>query len=123
MNKPKLLKVALIAIGIGCLGLMPLSKIWPGGFLWHGGEGQYYFQMIAAIYAVLGVMLIWASRNPSEHRSLIWFTIWSSIAHGGVMALQAMGDHHETAHLYGDVPMLFAAALVLWLLMPPRVTN
>jgi len=121
MTKPKLLKFALIGIGIACLLLMPLSKIWPSAFLWHGGdEGMYYFQMIAGIYAVLGLMLIWASRNPPEHRSLIWFTIWSSIVHGAIMGVQAMGDHHETTHLYTDVPLLFVAALVLWVLMPPK---
>jgi hypothetical protein len=41
--------------------------------------------MICGIYAVLGAFLINAARNPSEHRSLIWFTIWSSIVHALIL--------------------------------------
>ena len=41
---------------------------------------------------------------PSEHLSLISFTIWSSIVHAGIMAVQATHDGHETGHLVGDVP-------------------
>jgi hypothetical protein len=52
--------------------------------------------MICTIYAVLGVYLIIASRNPAQHRSLISFTIWSSAAHAAVMAVQAMGGCSRT---------------------------
>src|SRR5256884_1984575 len=44
--------------------------------------------MMMSLYATLGVFLLLAARNPSEHRSLIAFTAWSSFAHAGVMALQ-----------------------------------
>ena len=119
-SKQKLLKLALIVFGITCMALYPLGLVWPSGWIWHGGEGQYYFQMIAGIYFVLGGFLVVASRNPVEHRSLIWFTIISSIVHAGIMAVQAMGDHHERGHLVGDVPALILMAAVLWWLMPPK---
>jgi hypothetical protein len=86
--------------------------------VWHGGQGQYYLQMICGVYAVLGVFLIAAARNPSEHRSLILFTIWSSIVHAGIMAAQAIHDGHELGHLAGDVPALLLVVAVLWYLMP-----
>jgi hypothetical protein len=70
--------------------------------------------MICGVYAVLGAYLIAAARNPSEHRSLISFTIWSSIVHAGIMAAQAMYDRHEIGHLVGDVPALLLVAGVLW---------
>jgi drug/metabolite transporter (DMT)-like permease len=69
--------------------------------------------MICAIYAVLGVYLIVASRHPDRHRSLISFAVWSSAVHAGVMAVQAMGDGHEMGHMIGDVPALFLVAIVL----------
>jgi hypothetical protein len=74
--------------------------------------------MIIAIYATLGVFLLVASRSPERHLSLIAFTIWSSIVHGAVMALQAIGSPTYIGHLYGDVPALFIVALVLGWLCP-----
>jgi hypothetical protein len=80
--------------------------------------GGYYLQMIAGIYAVLGVFLIIAASNPSANRSLISFTVWSSLVHAGIMAVQALGDKHETGHLVGDVPALVLVAVVLWYFSP-----
>ena len=113
----RLLKLALIAFGL----------IWPSGWVWHGGHGQYYLQMICGIYATLGVFLIGASRDPDAHRSLIAFTIWSSIVHAAIMAAQSVYDRHELGHLIGDVPALLVVAGVLWYLMPsaarPRTSS
>ncbi len=117
-TKEQWLKIALAAFGVIFLLVYPLSMIWPSGWVWHGGEGIYYFQMICAIYATLGIYLIAAARNPSAYRSVISFTIWSSIVHAGVMAVQALGDEHETGHLIGDIPALLIVAGVLWYLSP-----
>jgi FtsH-binding integral membrane protein len=78
------------------------------------------FQMICGVYVVLGAFLIAAARNPSEHRSLISFAIWSSVVHGCIMAAQAIYDGHEIGHLIGDVPALLLVAAVLWYLSPPK---
>jgi len=76
--------------------------------------------MIMGIYVVLGVFLIRAAKDPLRHASLIWFTIWSSIVHGGIMLVQAIVDETERANLMGDVPALFLVAFVLWFLMPKK---
>ena len=115
-DKEKYLQLALRLFGVIFLLVYPISMVWPSGWVWHGGEGEYYFQMIVGVYATLGVFLILAAKNPSEHRSLIAFTIWSSVVHGGIMAVQALMDEHETGHLIGDVPALFLVAIVLWFL-------
>src|SRR5215510_1605504 len=81
ITREKFLKIALVAIGAIFFTIYPLSLIWPSGWQWHGGHGQYYLQMICGVYAVLGAYLIAAARNPSEHRSLISFTVWSSFVH------------------------------------------
>jgi uncharacterized protein DUF6632 len=116
--RDKLLKIALVAFGTIFFLVYPLGLIWPSGWVWHGGEGRYYLQMICGVYAVLGAFLIAAARNPSEHRSLIWFTIWSSIVHAAIMAAQSISDGHELGHLVGDVPALLLVAAILWLLLP-----
>jgi hypothetical protein len=69
--------------------------------------------MILAIYATLGVFLLRAAKDPLRHLSLIWFTVWSSIAHGLVMALQALRDPTERGHLPGDVLALLLVAGLL----------
>ena len=113
MTKENLLKIALRVFGVILLLVYPISIVWPSGWVWHGGEGYYYFQMIVDIYAVLGIFLIIAAKNPREHRSLISFTVWSSVVHALIMAAQAIGDHNETGHLLGDVPALLLVAAVL----------
>ena len=118
IKRDKLLRIVLLTCGAIFFTVYPLSLVWPSGWQWHGGHGQYYFQMICGIYAVLGAFLIAAARNPSEHRSLISFTIWSSIAHAGIMMVQAIYDRNETGHLVGDVPALLLVAAVLWWLSP-----
>ncbi|SRR5579883_3270169 len=120
MDRQQLLKIALVAIGLVFFFIYPLGLVWPSGWVWHGGAGMYYLQMICAIYAVLGAFLIAAARNPSEHRSLISFTIVSSIVHAGIMAAQAISDGREMGHLAGDVPALLIVAAVLWILLPER---
>ena len=121
--KEKYLKLALRAFGVVFLLVYPISMVWPSGWVWHGGEGVYYFQMIVGIYAVLGVFLIIAANNPIEHRSLISFTVWSSVVHALIMAVQALGDPNETGHLVGDVPALLLVAAVLGFLAPKKETT
>jgi len=120
MTREKLLKIALVTFGAIFFTIYPLSLIWPSGWQWHSGHGQYYFQMICGIYAVLGAYLIAAAHNPSDHRSLISFTAWSSLVHAGIMAVQATRDGHEIGHLVGDVPALLSVAAVLWYLSPKK---
>jgi hypothetical protein len=91
--------------------------IWPSGWTWHVGHSDYPL-MIVGIYATLGVFLIRAARDPLGNRSLIWFAVWSSVVHGGIMAAEALREPGQTGHLLGDVPALFLAAAVLAVLTP-----
>jgi hypothetical protein len=72
------------------------------------------------VYAVLGVFLILASKDPGANQSLISFTIWSSGLHALIMAAHAIGDAQETGHLGGDVPALVLVTAVLWYLSPTK---
>ena len=78
--------------------------------------------MIFGIYVTLGVFLMIASRDPMAHKSLIWFTVWSSFVHGAIMAVQSIADIRHIRHLWGDAPALIVIGAVLAALMPRRVT-
>jgi hypothetical protein len=120
-DRSKYLTIALIAVGlIFIIGIYPLTIVWPSGWSWNTGQSEY-LQMILGIYATLGVFLLIASRNPLANRSLIWFTVWSSVVHGGIMAVQSLTNEHYMGHLWGDVLALFVVALVLGLLTPRAV--
>ena len=117
-TKERFLKLALRVFGAIFLLIYPIGMIWPAGWVWHGGAGVYYLQMIAGVYGVLGIFLILAARNPAAHRSLISFTIWSSLVHAVIMGVQATLDTAERGHLVGDVPALLLVVVVLWVLQP-----
>jgi hypothetical protein len=115
----KYLRVALQLVGVTFVfGIYTLTLVWPSGWSWHLGHTPHYLQMILGVYATLGIFLLIASRKPLAHLSLIWFTVWSSVVHGGIMAAQALGNPEHMGHLWGDVPALFLVAAVLALLTP-----
>ena len=112
------LRIALIAVGVIFIAaIYPLMIIWPSGWTWHTGHSDYPM-MIVGVYATLGVFLLMASRNPLENRSLIWFTVWSSIVHAAIMAIQSFEAPQNHGHLVGDVPALLIVAIVLAALTP-----
>jgi hypothetical protein len=118
----KFLRVALVVVGlIFLVGVYPLTIVWPSGWAWHHTGQSMYLQMILGIYATLGVFLLMASRDPLSNRSLIWFAIWSSVVHGAIMAAQAIVYPEHRGHLLGDVPALLIVAIVLAVLMPPKL--
>src|ERR1700688_889371 len=110
----RFLRFALILVGlIFIVGVYPLMMgLWPSGWRWQPNQPEYE-QMILGVYATLGVFLLIASRDPLKHRSLIWFTVVSSLVHGGIMAMQALNMPAERGHLLGDVPALILVAVVL----------
>jgi len=112
-----LLRPVLRVFGlIFIFGIPLLNRIWPSGWAWTP-EQPAYLQMIWGIYATLGVFLLLAARDPARNTSLIWFTVWSSIVHGAVMAVHSVTDPGQLGHLWGDVAALFLTAVVLTVLV------
>ena len=117
-DRLKYLKTALYAVGgIFVVGVPLLMTVWPDGFGWEPAQSEYE-QMIMGVYITLGVFLIFAAKDPLANRSLIWFTVWSSVVHGGIMLVQAIVDDTERANLVGDVPALLIVGALLAFLMP-----
>lgn len=114
------LSVVLTVVGlIFVFGIYPLTRFWPSGWSWDPPQSEYQ-QMILGIYATLGIFLLLAARDPLRHLSLIWFTVWSSLAHAGIMAVHSLMDPIERGHLLGDVLALVVVAAVLAALTPRR---
>jgi len=117
-NRLLFLRIALIVIGLTFIfGIYTLGIVWPSGWVWGQGH-SHYLMMIIGVYAALGVFLLIASQDPYAHRSLIWFTVWSSVVHAAIMGVQGFTDPVERGHLIGDVPALLLVAIILAVLMP-----
>ena len=118
-TKLKYLTKSLYLFGIIFIIGVPamMMYIWPAGWSWTPAQPEYE-QMIMGIYVTLGIFLLRAAKDPLSHLSLIWFTVWSSLVHGGIMLVQALIDESEHANLMGDIPALFLVAIVLWYLTP-----
>lgn len=119
MSNNRLLSGALIVFGAAFCSLYLMLIIWPSGWAWHEGSpaSSDYFMMIAGVYAVLGVFMIRAARDPVANASLVWFAVWSSLAHALVMGWEAFRTPMMMGHLVGDVPFLVIIAGVLAILM------
>jgi hypothetical protein len=115
----RLLQIALVGFGAVMILLYPLAVVWPSGWAWHPGAPYQsdYFMMIVGLYATLGIFLWNAARRPEANISLIWFTVCSSVVHAAIMAVQSFGGGHHMGHLWGDVPALLLAAIVLSVLV------
>ncbi len=112
MLRQRALKVVLVLVG-----LLFVATIYPLIQL----KGEEVLQMMLSVYVTLGVFLLLASRNPSEHRSLIAFTAWSSFAHAAVMAVQSLHDVSERQHLLSGSLMLVIIGVVLIALAPAKL--
>ena len=106
MRRERALKVVLVVVGLlfsaGVYPLIMMVKQDPA------------LAMMMSLYATLGVFLLLAARNPSEHRSLIAFTAWSSFAHAALMAVQAFLNLIPRRELVGVVVfILIGVALIV----------
>ena len=116
-SRTPLLSLALRIFGLVFMfGIVILNRIWPAGWAWTP-EQPAYLHMILSIYFVLGVFLLRAAGDPARHLSLIWFTVWSSLAHAAVMAYHSVVDAGQMGHIWGDVAALVLTAVVLTVLV------
>lgn len=116
------LSIVLTIVGlIFVFGIYPLTRLWPSGWSWDPPQAEY-LQMILGIYMTLGIFLLLAARDPLRHVSLIWFTVWSSVVHAGIMAVHSFRDPIERGHLVGDVAALVIVAVALAAVTPRQAS-
>ena len=117
MIRERAFKILLVLSGLACLaGLYPLSGALRDGVATTINRQD---QMILAIYISLGVFLLIAARDPREHRSLILFAGWSTLAHDGVMIVQGIQYHDLRGDLVGFA-IIAVIGLALIVLAPAK---
>jgi hypothetical protein len=111
MNREAALKVVL-----GLVGLLFLAS---GYVVVTFVRQEPALAMMFSVYFTLGIFLLLAIRNPWEHRLLIAFTAWSSLAHAGVMGFQAYRGMIAHGELMG-VAILAVIGMALIALGPRK---
>lgn len=112
MARERALKALLVV-----LGLLFLAGIYP---MILTLDQEPSLAMMLSLYVALGVYLLIASANPSDHRSLIGFTAWSSLAHAAVMAVQSYRLTEERMHLLIGSAVLVVIGVALIALSPSK---
>ncbi len=112
MKRQRALQVAL-----GLVGLIFVASVYPLVLFIRQAPA---LSMMFSLYVTLGIFLLLAIRNPSDHRSLIAFAAWSSFAHAGVMGLQAFRNMLSRVELVG-VALLVVIGIALIALAPAQV--
>jgi hypothetical protein len=111
MNRQLALKIVLALVGI-----LFLALAYPLAIFMRQDPAT---SMMFSLYVTLGVFLLLAIRNPSESRSLIAFTAWSSFAHAAIMGTQACRNMVARGELIG-VAVLVVIGVALIALAPAK---
>src|SRR5215472_16567434 len=121
LKRERVLQVVLVILGLLFIGLIyPLyadlrHSSW---LLEMHNETE---PMFLSFFIPLGIFLLLAARNPSEHRSLIAFTAWWNLAHSSVMLIETIEAwKHGVRRDFTDVIITSVIGCVLLLLVPSR---
>ena len=107
------------------VGLIPMVVFYPPGFMWGAAPEGFpnigpahphspydglhpYLYMLGALYVAYGILLIQGAKDPRRNVALFDFGILSSVLHGLVMIPQSFYYPNEHAHMWSDVPFIFA---------------
>jgi len=116
MKPQRALRSILVLAGLACIaGLFPLVGAFRAG---TGSAINRQDQMILGVYVVLGAFLLSAARRPSDHRSLILFAAWSTLAHDAVMITQGI-QFHDLRNDVWAYSIIASIGLILLALAPP----
>jgi hypothetical protein len=105
MRRELALKVVLVVVG-----LLFSALVYP---LLMFVRQDPALAMMMSLYVTIGVFLLLAARNPSEHRSLIAFTAWSSFVHAMLMAGQAFAGLIARGELIGSAVLVVIGVTLL----------
>jgi hypothetical protein len=110
------LKVVLMVVG-----LLFSAAIYPAiGGLSDPAHSDTGDTMMMGLYFALGIFLLMAVRNPSEHRSLIAFAAWSSFAHAVVMSILGFEIATERVGFLVGSAVLVVIGVALIVLAPAK---
>ena len=116
MWRERTLKIVLIVVGLlFSAGIYPLI-----GSLLHPAGSDMGDTMMLSLYVALGVFLLIAVRNPSEHRSLIAFAAWSSFAHAVAMSILGLEIPNQRVGFLVGSAVLVVIGVTLLALAPAK---
>ena len=122
-------------MGWGVIVGIVVALIYPAGFLWGSNPAVFpficwqhppspydglhpYVFMIAALYLAWAILMIRGAKDPKANAALFDYGILANLLHGLLMIPQAFIYPNEHAHLWADIPMLFALSAACWYLAP-----
>ena len=122
MTRERALQAVLVVVGL-------LYSFW--GYLlfdnllhsrWLSGHSDV-MPMFLSLNTVLGIFLLLAVKHPTNHRSLIAYGAWSSLAHAFTMTIRsaqaaAHGTHRKDSPQ--DIVMFVAIGATLLALFPSK---
>ncbi len=117
-NRDRATKVVLVVLGL--LTAVTNLNAMVTSFLALRPTGGTTAPMFYTILAALGVFLVLAARNPSAYRSLIAYAVWSSVAHGAVMALMAIQLPTKRGDLLVGAALAGLGAALLFVFAPRK---
>jgi hypothetical protein len=82
-----------------------------------GSDHAHVPPMLFAIYIVWGVFLLRAAGRPQAYASFLDFTMWANLAHGLLMAVQALTEPDRYwSKFFTDIPfvLILAIGIYLW---------
>jgi hypothetical protein len=116
MRRERAVKVVLVVVGLlFAAGVYPLI-----GSLLHPADSDTGDTMMLSLYVALGIFMLIAVRNPSEHRSLIAFAAWSSFAHSVAMSILGLEIPSQRTGFLIASAVLVAIGVTLIVLAPAK---
>jgi hypothetical protein len=138
-TKLKALKISLRTWGIvsillfsslftGFLVQTPLLAENGGGLNWliwndvHShGQSAYVPPMLFIIYIVWAVFVLVAANKPYQYVSFLNFTMWANLAHGLLMAAQALSElDRYWSKFFTDIPWVLGISFIIFLFRPSK---
>ena len=111
MTRKRVLQVVLVLCG-----LLFTAAVYPLVLFWRQ---QPPLAMMLSLYFPMGLFLLLAARNPSEHRSLILYAACANIAHAAVMGVQGANKVIARRELVG-VAVFLVIGIALIALAPKK---
>lgn len=85
---------------------------------WHP-----YIFMLGVYLLAWGILMVRGAKDPKANAALFDFGILGNLFHGLIMIPMVFIYPNERAHLWADIPLLFAVCLILWVYHPNRVAQ
>jgi hypothetical protein len=122
MIRERALRVVLVMVGLFyCFwGYLLFDNLWH--LRWLSGHSDVV-PMFLSLNTVLGPCLLLAVKRPAEHRLMIAYGAWSSLAHGltmSIMSAQAVAHGMHRQDSPQDIVIFVGIGVVLLGLLPAK---